>query len=344
MTLKHIRAVGVLTLFFTFLLSCTYAQKQKPTTGDQQPEWVHHPHKKYPKSMYLVGIGTGDTRADAENNAIGSISKIFQADVRVDETLVENYLETKDEASFTSQMLNKTKVGSRQNIKNITIAESFFDESEGLYYVLAYLDRSDTEEIYKKEMADNYQTVQKYYDNYQASSNKLNRYAFLQNAINIMKINELLKAQYQIITISGSMPKAPVLLSDLEKERLELLNNITVIIKGKGAHQREMEDYLKEVVGKIGFKVVNQQADFLFDYHLETSKANLNRQNITGYNWQLAIEVKDNLNNYALKTFNLSNRTMGISDDQATAKMLSIIRSRLTENFHQQFVDYLRQL
>ncbi len=333
-------------LFILVLLffQCSGLHHQNIQAKDRLPEWVHNPHSSYPQSMYLVGIGTGDTRSDAENNAIGSISKIFQAKVDVDETLLEQYLESNEGTQFTSQMLNKTRVGSQQQLKNIKIAQSFFYEDEGLYYVLAYLDRMETEELYRADIERNHAKIADYYNNYQQSQDKLGQYAFLQKAIDLLHINEILYAQYEIINVTGEAIEPPVSLSELEKQRMALLNQISVALTVTGENQQEIATYLQETLGKTGFKIVESDADFSFNSHFELTPADLNRENITGYNWRLSIEVRDHVNQFTLKTFTLKNRTMGISDDQAMAKIMTIVQKELNNNFYNQFMDYIRKL
>ena len=332
-----------LVIFFLFF-HCSGLHNQNIQAKDRLPEWVHEPHSSFPESMYLVGIGTGDTRSDAENNAIGSIAKIFQAKVNVDETLLEQYLETNESTQFTSHMLNKTRVASQQQIKNIKIAESFFYEDEGLYYVLAYLDRMETEELYRTDIESNHAKVTDYYKNFQKSHDKLVQYAFLQKAIDLMHINEILQAQYNIINVTGEAIEPPVSLSELEKQRLALLNRISVVLSVSGDQQQEITTYLKETIGKTGFKIVESDADFSFNSQFELTPADLNRDNITGYNWRLSIEVHDYVNQFTLKTFTLKNRTMGISKDQAIAKIMTSVQKELNNTFYNQFIDYIRKL
>lgn len=333
-------------LIFTLLLfQCTYSsQKKETSSGDQLPNWVHHPHDSYPQSMYLVGIGTGDTRTAAENNAIGAISKIFQAKVDVDETLLEEYLEDKEGISFTSQMLNKTRIGSDQQLKNITIEKSFFYEKEGLYYVLAYLDRLETEELYQSDIENNNQRSLEYFNSYQNADNKLSRYAYLQKAINLQQVNRVLDAQYQIINVSGETIEPPIPMSELLQERRELLNQIIVNVNVTGEYQQEIKDYINSVIGRIGFKMNDSQPDFKITGSLDLRPTHLNRDDVTGYNWKLTLDVYDTVNQYGLNTFSLKNRTLGISKDQAIAKMMNTIESNLNKEFYQQFTQYLQTL
>lgn len=347
---KPINCLLLLTAFFILFSCATYAQKSAPSDDESSsiPAWADNPHRFYPKELYIVGVGTGDTRKAAEDNAIGTIAKVFQSDVKVDQTLIENYMESESKSgsdlSFTSQMLNRTSVASQQKLKNIRIEKAQFCSTDGLHYVLAVLDRAETEELYKKDIKNNDNKISEYFKNYKNSPNKLNKFAFLSKAKTITDINEILRQQYQIISVTGEEVPASIKKSELDKEMRSLLDQISVALTSTGETPAEVGDYVKETVGKIGFKIVEGSGDFIFKYSLDLQPANLGRKNTTGYNWKLTIEVKDNINNYSLKAFNINSRTIGISQEAARAKIMNKVKNELNNNFYKQFLNYINSL
>ncbi len=342
------KRLWILTILcgFIILSSCAAPRAGKNiTTDDMIPGWIDHPYNSYPASRYIVGIGSGDTRANAENNAIGSISKVFQSNVFVDETVLQNYYENKQGVTATAEIINKTNVKSSQALKNITIDKSYFSSAEGLYYVLAYLNRLDTEELYQQEIEENYELVKDYYSQYNANENKLVKFAYLMRASDLMKVNELLLSQFKIISVTGETIVSPVPVSQLMNEKVKLLSTITVRLNPDGGQSENAAPYLKEIVGKIGFKIVeNQAADFDIIYRFTFAPANLGRNDVSGNNWQLELDVKDNINQFTLKTFNYANRTMGISKDQAYEKMMTTLKKELDQQFYKQFMEYIRSI
>jgi hypothetical protein len=344
------RSTIICFLLSTMALAGCAATSMKPavqTSGDI-PEWVNHPNKKYPDSQYIVGVGSGDTRNAAEKDAVGQISKVFQSVINVDETLIENYLETRDNSSsdfsFSSQMLNRTSVGSQQELKNIKIDQVHFSSADGLYYVLAYLDRSETAVLYKQDILQNEQNISEYFENYKSGTDKLNKYAYLNKCKTITAINDILKNQYQVITKGQENIPAIVPVSEIDKEMQQLLMQISVGLAPKENTRNEVTDYLKEVIGKIGFRVVNGQGDFTFNYGLDIKPTDLNRDNLIAFNWKLTLEVSDNVNHASLKTFNISKRTAAISEGEADAKILNTVQSQLNKQFYKQFLEYLGKL
>jgi len=338
----------IFLLTFIMLLNCTYAQKSNQVKGESTPGWVNEPHKYYSENKYLVGVGSGDTRSAAEKDAVGNIAKIFQSKVKVDQTLVENYFETMgkegSELSQSSQMLRQTSIASNQDLKNIKIEEAFFSQTEGVYYVVALMDRAETAAFYVQDMANNDKKIQEHFTNYQNSGNKLHRFAYLNKAKMISAVNGILGQQYQIITGGQEAPVQSITENQIDKELRLLLDQITVTLSPAAGTADEVSDYLKETVGKIGFKIVQNSGDFSFKYSLDIKPTELNQPNTVAYNWKLTIQVNDNLNNFALKAFNIEKRTVAISEGEAKGKIMRLVRSELDKSFYKQFLNYVNSL
>ena len=41
------------------------------------PEWVVAPHSAYPSDQYLLGLGEGESRDQADKRAYGAVARIF---------------------------------------------------------------------------------------------------------------------------------------------------------------------------------------------------------------------------------------------------------------------------
>lgn len=335
--------IGV-TLMLTSSCAATTPPNRMSTAGDI-PDWVNNPHKAYPEAQYIVGVGSSDTRNGAEKNAIGNIAKVFQAVINVDETLIENYLESEREGktdfSFSSQMLNRTSIGSQQELKNIKIDKVHFSSKDGLYYSLAYLDRAETAVLYKQDIKNNDQKITEYFDNYKKSTNKLNQYAYLNRCRTITAVNDLLRNQFQIITRGQEQIPVSIPISEIDREMKQLLDRISVALLAEENTPSAVGDYLNEVIGKFGFKIVTTGADFTINYGLSMNPTELNRENVVAYNWKLTVGVQDNVNNFALKSFNMDKRTTAISEGEVQSRIMRTVQSVLQKDFYKNFQEYL---
>lgn len=327
----------------SLLIQCSHASKTKQKTQDSQPEWINNPTKEYPESMYLSGVGTGDTREAAENNAMGSIARIFKSKIRVDQSVYEHFLETDQNLSSTSQIRRRTNVGAQQELKNIKIKEAYFSPNDGLNYALAVLARTETGKLYRNEFEDNDFKIAEFYGDYQKSKQKLHRYTSISKAKALTGRNNIIKEKYAIIMAGNRDLIASVQENEIDSEMRKLLDQISVNIESENG-SADVMDYMEELIGKIGFKIVGATGDFSFNYSLTYKPAELNRNDTQGFNWKLTVSITDNINNHALKTFNIEKRTLGISEEQAKAKMMRSIRKEINESLYNQFIGYVSSI
>jgi len=336
-------------LALLLLLSCTVTQNSvAQQSGKVKPDWIEHPDKKYPENRFLVGVGSGDNRQAAEDNAFGNISKVFQAEVNVDETYIQKYLEIekqgKHELSVSSQMLEKSGVKSNQNLRNIKVKEAFFAENEGLYYVLAVMDRMETADLYEQDIEDNNSRISEFLAASREAPDKLTRFARMYKVKTLFEVNKVLNQQYRLISLNREEIPGPLTELELNEEWANLIRSINVsLYPGEGTLQ-EVSDYMLEVISSIGFQVVKEKSDFGFTYSLELSQTQLNRSDTFGYNWKLTVRTDDNIHQRSLRAFNLEQRTVSISESQARALLLVNVKKALNTQFRKDFMAYLESL
>ena len=90
--------------------------------------------------------------------------------------------------------------------------------------------------------------------------------------------------------------------------------------------------------------MVNSQGDFSMNYSLNIEPTDINRENVVAYNWKLTIEVKDNINNYSLKSFNQSKRSTAISEGEAKSRIMRTVQTELNNKFYKDFQSYLNSM
>ncbi len=341
-----VKTIILLALFLS-LMNCSWAQKTFPRSEGDLPEWVNNPHRLYPEDQYIVGVGSGDTRQAAEDDAAGAIARVFKSDINVDRTLLENYLDENKggqyQSSSSSEMLQRTNVKSKMRLKNVKFDKSYFSADEGVYYVLAYLDRRETALLYKKDILQNQKKLADYYQNFKDETNKLHKFAYINRALALSNLNRLLNEKYQILTGGGHVP-ATIDQSLLVKDRNNLLDHITVNLVPENSASPQIEDYLKEMIGRIGFKISDQPGDFTIKYSFLVKPTQLHRKRIVALNWKLTLDVIDNINQYSLKTINIQKRTAGISKEEARARIFRAAQKALKVKFLRQFNQYLAKI
>ncbi len=335
----------VLVLVIFQFWQCSYAQKTtKIQKGQNRPGWVDNPYEYYPQSQYLVGVGSGDTREAAEKNAIAQLAKIFNVHVEVDETLIESVFESfkhnQSDIRSKTNLLNKTHLQSDVQLKNVKIDRIYFSEKEGLYYALAYLDRMETAALLEQDFEENNQLIKKFYEASKQETNKLHRLSDINKALALAQVNNLINEKYKVLSGGDGLEPAVNYFYLLIESR-KIKEAIKVKIAGKGEAQEELSAYLRELIGRLGFSIVEQNPDLDIAFELTLSKTDLNRPGIVAYNWHFKIDVKDMINQVTLNTFNLKKRSAAISESEVRARILRTIKQELENKFYKQLMDYL---
>jgi hypothetical protein len=331
---KMLLITGILFII-TFSLSAYSKKKSKP-------KWLKNPKSVYNPQLYLTAIGEGDTRSDAENSAIGSISKIFESKVNVDETTKEEYRELlkndKAEASTSTQIDKNIKLNSSQTLFNIQFGESYTDEL-GRTYVIAFLDRMKTADIYLDKLEKNSNKINQYLKLEKMRTDPIKKYSYLKSALVVAKWNEVLLSQLDII--SPSMKDFNEKNYDIVKIKNEF-NNVAKAIKfnikihSKNADQ--VSEFISSLINKCGFSITNEASDFLISGTAKIEKMDLQRKQ-KFVHWDIFLKVLNKGN--VIFSFQKSGREGHISYEQATNRALREIDKKLKRNFYKELMNHI---
>lgn len=114
--------------------------------GDDRPAWVERgAGGKYPDGLYLVGVGVGDTRADASDRARAEIAKRFKVAVHQDVTVRRSVASSEDATGSAwlsdSSTRETTRTATDQTLEDVQIAETWSDPASARVHALAVLHR-----------------------------------------------------------------------------------------------------------------------------------------------------------------------------------------------------------
>jgi len=250
-----------------------------------------------------------------------------------------------DKTSLTAEekMRNLTQIQSEQTLKNVKIGDSYFDPNSGEYYVIAYLNRSETEDIYHSEIMQNTQKIDQYYSQYEGGTSKLDKLKYLSNAIELAEQNEILNAQLRIISPSHAGIELKQPLEKLVAERNTFAKTIHVIVIGSGKYNDYLEDYLKEVFNNFGFMVYASAADadyidFRIESSLSISKIDLDRDE-KFVRWELSITILDKVSNAEAVLYTKSDREGHLNLTEAQNRALRTVKTTIQKDFFKFFAN-----
>jgi hypothetical protein len=318
-------------LSLLFIIACA---GQKVLAQNDRPAWIDRPGGNYPQSDFITAVGSADNLNDAENAALGNLAKVFSVQIKVDETLINRYVEKGGDVTGSALLIGKTDTKTIQKLKNIQIARTYYSESEGLHYALAVLDRKETARIYRHEIQDNNLKIKDDLEKYQLQPHSLERLKYISRAVQTAAVNDALSERYKIIT-GGNTISMPYTLRELADLQAQERGEITVSVFPETSADNDIETYLKSVINIIGLKISEQPSDLSMRYRFESKPMQINRPNMYALKWNITIFITSNMPDKGKHTFTYGKRTVSINRDQAEMRMKRAVQKWINTKFKQ---------
>ncbi len=334
----------IFTLVLALLLnSC--ATKIATSKDKKRPDWLDNPYNKYRESLYLAAIGEGDTRKAAENNAIGNISLIFESKIKVENTTEQRYEElfTKEGSTFSKTLKNKqnVKTGSNQTLFNVQYGDSYTDKN-GRNYVIAYLDRLETGELYETKIAKNSSKIKFYLENSSLSSDLKRSYAYLNAATVVNSVNQSLVSQLQIISPDfWNNSKLGYDPNELEEKAANSTKLICFAGNIENDEDGKVKNILQEFLSNKGF-VIRENPLLTLDGSVNFEDLDLPRAE-KFVRWHLDLNLNDSAGN-TLVSLSEDGREGHLSKGEAKARAIRTIRSKVEKKFSKSLDNYFDSL
>ena len=118
----------------------------KSAGGGARPAWIEGESSRWPRSQYVLGMGSADDEFSAADRARGEISRVFSSAIDVDTTLDESESNLtqggRTNTSFTQLVAQKIRTASKKILEGVEIVERWQDSSTSRYYALATLNKA----------------------------------------------------------------------------------------------------------------------------------------------------------------------------------------------------------
>lgn len=255
MTLLHTWGCGTRAILFTTLLAgCSW--------GQTKPAWIDGVSPDYPSAQYLTGVGQGDNRAVAEDQAYAALARIFKAEVSAQSKDWESYLlveqrgSSRDERRLTLD--NLTRVSTDKVLENVKIVDRWYDTKKGLHYALAGMHRSQAETAFMERMNELDRSVQADVDEAHRTPDKLAKVRALRRAIRNLILRETYNADLRVIRASGQGTSPPNRVQELTRELEDYLSsNLVLAVAVTGDQVEPVQRALTEGLIREGLHVTS---------------------------------------------------------------------------------------
>lgn len=329
----------LLSIILVLLLSCAaHAKKRK----DSKPEWLKNPKVVYSEQMYLTAIGEGDSRSDAENMAAGNLARIFESNIKAEETVNQRYMElTKNSKTDVEEQTDVTKsvnIQSQQILFNIQFGESYTDDV-GRIYAIAYLNRMKTAEIYENKINKNAGRIDYFMGIAEKTADAILKYAAMNAASAVSSHNELLLAQLTIIFPSAiDMLEINYNHDQIVKEANAAAKAVSCKIDIQNDEENKITILLEELINDLGFVLSNDNV-LKIDGNILLEKTDLKRD-LEFVRYELQVNVTDNKDN-VIVSMSEKGREGHISASEAKARAIRTLSKKINKELKKKLIAYL---
>ncbi len=344
--MKKILIVFIIILISLMFISCNSSNQAiaKQSNG-KRPAWMDNPHKIYPDAQYLVAIGAGDTRQDAENIAVGNISRIFESKIKVDHTMKERYKSLSKGTKFVSEELatestENVNIQSNQSLVNVQFGESYTDKSARIH-VIAYLNRSETASIYAEKINATTEQVLFFIDKSEKNEDIVTKYSYMNAALIMSLNNKILLDQLQVISPGDFKildSNKGYNHNDIKNKTSDLAQKINFSVQVENDSENKVKVLLEEIISELNFNLSDNPV-LKIDGKVSFENLDLQRGNLKFAGWDLDIKMTNNEND-VLITIVEKGREGGLDHTGAKRNAVKQIRKIINKKFKKQLISY----
>lgn len=304
------------------------------------PAWFFDPGSVYPPETYIVGIGSGDTRSDAEDEALGALAQVFSVEINVDRRTEERYRDIVSGGSTLSEqeqiLAQRTDIRAAQTLLNVQFDDVAIDD-RGVVHVIAVLERVPTGRVYADIVSANAERI---VDLRQVGTNDadpVRRFAFLSAAEVVATNNERLQQQMRII--APNMLASMTLgyeYAEIQRLRADAVQQLDVAIQIDGDQDGRVASAVAQALSSERFPISDGAGFLQADGTVRIQPPDESGQ-FTVVRWSLSLSLVDQ-NGNALVAYDLQDRATGVSAEAA----LGFVYLDIEEAVRTQFANRVR--
>lgn len=329
----------ICVLLVSILLGCASA-------SSAAPEWVTAPESTYNSNEYLVVVGSGDDKKEAENDALSLLARSIQQNVVATTESNKTFAGNESTGYNTNYDYSGTVIATStiKEIPGVTFPQTWIAKN-GTVYTLALLNRQEAGNFYRQKISDLAAIVES--EIVFANSNKGTFAALsaLQNAVQTAWENQayldtlagINSTMYRFVTLEYGSARAVEVLATRQKE------NIVVAVDIEGDSNGRISAVLETILADLGLKVA-EPSDATAAY-LFRGKVTMNElQFDTKYEYArfvLDVDLLEKASGKLLFPYSKNGREAHVSYSEAVQRAYRTLEDVLKKDFLSQFMSYL---
>ena len=328
--------------FGLFAAAVLLAVSAGASLKNPKPDWVDGSSMEYPRDRYLVGVGSADDRAMAEDRARGEISRIFSSQVAVktaseaSESTVQSS-GAKDKNSFSQSVANSVKTVSKKVLEGVEVPQAWQDDASRIWYVLAVMDKAKGVSAVTDKIADFDAQIKLWKDQLAQAADKFPKAKAAMKIVALLKARKDLEGDLRVL--DGKPMPDPVDEAAMRAAAAKILSELEIAVEISGAASQEIETGIIQGLTGFGLQMAPKDSQTPADIAI---KVQVETKPVAGADerWKFArsyatVSLKDGRTGKVFLQFDTAEK--GSSADYNTAVRRSL--ANLSKEISQQVSD-----
>lgn len=287
-------ALAVTTLIL--LTGCAGGGTHRSSHDGTVPEWFFDSGTVYPQDRYLTAVGGGDTRAEAERQALSTLAQQFSVGVVVDAQTQQRYRHVASATGTIEELeldlVQTVQIDAAQRLLNVRFGDAAVD-GRGTTHVIAYIQRAPTARLYEDLIRRNSEQTERLLDEMDRSTSAMRRYALSGAASALAAGGETLRQQLRIIhPDTAARIAVPFQLDELEQLHAHQTAMVRTRVAAGGDEAARVATLIRQEVSRRGFPVVD--SDAVVHVRAEVRKEPIDvAARIHTVQWEVSLVVED---------------------------------------------------
>jgi len=306
------------------------------------PAWLTDLNSVYPDSTYLAAQGSGDTRKDAEADAADALSRIFNVKVTVNSTAQKRYMEIASQNKTLSEsetsIVQNVGMQSDSQFTNLRYSDAYTDK-KGKVYIVAYLDRAKTAEIYRSILKKDIELATALKERAENEDGILQKFSLLDSAVQVSMNSDRMLGQLQII----HAPTYKLYASEVDTAGLTALRDaaakkVTCSVKIEGDPTGKIASIVRKALSGLKISVKSSgPLEVSGTWTMEPVQVNPRFKSVR---WTLSLAFADE-NGAEVASYFKEYRENAITEAEAQAFAYRSVEKMIAEGFIQSITDYM---
>ena len=340
-----------------FILGCALAamtsacaplgRSAKSESTGARPKWVDGESSRWPRSQYVLGVGSADDENSASDRARGEISRVFSTAVSVDTTVDESESNTTQaggsSTSFSQLVSQKVHTVSEKILEGVEIVERWRDLSAARSYALAVLDKSKALKTVEDKLQGLDQEALQWNTRMEASTDAFERAKAAAKLVALLNGRASLESDRRILGGAASASNAGLAAAKIAAAKALSALEVLVAVTGDGAD--ELETGVVTGLASAGLNVQRGRSGDKGDLLIEVKSTSQSLDSPDPrWKWSRASATLSLTELRAGKTFarfDVSERQAAAASPEARRRALSVLAEKTSGKISAAIADFI---